>query len=72
MKYLLSARTLDRDTVIVREILTHLWFELERLPDQLHLLAPLVLLHHGEPERELRHSPWSPSPGTEHYIRTLY
>ena len=36
---------------------TYLWFELERLPDELHLLAPVVLLHDGEAESELRHGP---------------
>ncbi len=42
---------------------SHLWLELQGLPDKLDLLAPLVLLHDGEPQRELRHPPaQSPSP----------
>ena len=40
---------------------SYLGLELQRLPDQLHLLPALVLLHHGEAEGELRHLQ-SPSP----------
>ena len=42
---------------MLKEALLYLWFELEGLPDELHLLAPVVLLHNGEAESELRHAP---------------
>jgi hypothetical protein len=47
---------------------SHLWLELQGLPDELDLLAPLVLLHDGEPQRELRHPP-AQSPSPENQIK---
>ncbi len=47
---------------------SHLWLELKGLPDELDLLAPLVLLHDGEPQRELRHPP-AQSPSPENQIK---
>ena len=46
-----------------RKGVSHLWLELQGLPHQLHLLPAVVLLHHREAERELRHLQ-PPSPET--------
>ena len=33
----------------------HLWLELDGLPDQLHLLAPLILLDDADPQPQVGH-----------------
>ena len=50
---------------------SYLGLELQRLPDQLHLLPALVLLHHGEAEGELRHLQSPSPPETRHLLFVL-